>query len=169
MNVEELLIIAVVAVILIGPQHLPKYAEQLARLVRTLRDMARGATESIREELGPDADLDFSKLDPRQYDPRRIVRDALLDEVNPNGSRTKPSGTGTRNRSASNAGRAASGAAAATSTATRTKDETDDATDPIDDGQATTASDAAAENDAGTDAVVENPLANGAPFDDEAT
>ncbi|WP_159622859.1 twin-arginine translocase TatA/TatE family subunit [Ruania rhizosphaerae] len=165
MNVEELLIIAVVAVILIGPQHLPKYAEQLARLVRTLRDMARGATESIREELGPDADLDFTKLDPRQYDPRRIVRDALLDEVNPNGSRTKPSGTGTRNRSTSSAARAAGATSAAASTATSTEDVSEEmAEDGAEDGVTTATEGAATETE-----TVESPLANGAPFDDEAT
>ncbi|WP_435531234.1 hypothetical protein [Ruania suaedae] len=168
MNIEELLLIAVIAVVLIGPQHLPKYAEQLARLVRTLRDMARGATESIREELGPDADLDFSKLDPRQYDPRRIVREALLDEVNPNGARTKPSGSGTRRRSAA-AGTATATATAATSARSRAAEDEDELDDEADEDQR-----AAAPHDTedaavtGTDAV-ENPLANGAPFDDEAT
>ena len=35
----------------------------------------------MREEMGPDFDeLDWKKLDPRQYDPRRIIREALLDD-----------------------------------------------------------------------------------------
>jgi sec-independent protein translocase protein TatB len=31
--------------------------------------------------MGPEYDeIDWKKLDPRQYDPRRIIRDALLDD-----------------------------------------------------------------------------------------
>ncbi len=34
----------------------------------------------MREELGPDFDdMDWKKLDPRQYDPRRIIREALQE------------------------------------------------------------------------------------------
>ncbi|GAA1764377.1 twin-arginine translocase TatA/TatE family subunit [Agromyces humatus] len=77
---EKLLIIGVIAVFLLGPERLPHYAAQLGRLVRSLRDMATGAKDRMREEMGPDFDdLDWKKLDPRQYDPRRIIREALTD------------------------------------------------------------------------------------------
>ena len=78
---DKLIIIAVIAVFLIGPQRLPYYASQLARLVKTLRGLANGAKDRMREEMGPDFDdVDWKKLDPRQYDPRRIIREALLDD-----------------------------------------------------------------------------------------
>jgi sec-independent protein translocase protein TatB len=78
---DKLLIIAVIAVFLIGPDRLPGYAAQLARLVRTLRGFADGAKDRMREEMGPEFDeVDWKKLDPRQYDPRRIIREALLEE-----------------------------------------------------------------------------------------
>jgi sec-independent protein translocase protein TatB len=78
---EKLLVIGLIAVILLGPDRLPYYASQLARLVRSLRDLADGAKERMREEMGPDFDeVDWKKLDPRQYDPRRIIREALLDD-----------------------------------------------------------------------------------------
>ena len=81
---DKLLIIAVIAVFLIGPDRLPGYAAQLARLVRSLRTMADGAKERMREEMGPEFDeVDWKKLDPRQYDPRRIIREALIDEPEP--------------------------------------------------------------------------------------
>ena len=35
--------------------------------------------KDAREEMGPDFDVDWKKLDPRQYDPRRIIREALTD------------------------------------------------------------------------------------------
>lgn len=80
---EKLLIIGVIAVFLLGPERLPHYAAQLGRLVRSLRDMATGAKDRVREEMGPDFDdVDWRKLDPRQYDPRRIIREALT-EVDP--------------------------------------------------------------------------------------
>ena len=78
---DKLLIIAIIAVFLIGPDRLPGYAAQLARLVKSLRGMADGAKERMREEMGPEFDeVDWKKLDPRQYDPRRIIREALLDD-----------------------------------------------------------------------------------------
>lgn len=73
--------IAVIAVFLLGPERLPGYAAQLARLVKNVRGMADGAKDRLREEMGPDFDdVDWKKLDPRQYDPRRIIREALLDD-----------------------------------------------------------------------------------------
>jgi sec-independent protein translocase protein TatB len=36
----------------------------------------------MRDELGPDYDdVDWKKLDPRQYDPRRIIREALTESA----------------------------------------------------------------------------------------
>jgi len=79
---DKLIIIAVIAVFLIGPDRLPGYAAQLARLVRSLRSMADGAKDRMREEMGPEFDeVDWKKLDPRQYDPRRIIREALADDL----------------------------------------------------------------------------------------
>jgi sec-independent protein translocase protein TatB len=66
---EKLLIIGVIAVFLLGPERLPHYAAQLGRLVRSLRDMADGAKNRVRDEMGPDF----------EYDPRRIIREALTD------------------------------------------------------------------------------------------
>jgi len=81
---DKLLIIGIIAVLLLGPERLPYYASQLARLVRSLRDMANGAKDRMRDEMGPDFDdIDWKKLDPRQYDPRRIIREALVDDAVP--------------------------------------------------------------------------------------
>src|SRR5689334_6561659 len=63
---------------------MPQYAQQLARLVRELRRMAQGASAQVRQEMGPEFDdIDWRKFDPRQYDPRRIVREALADTFDP--------------------------------------------------------------------------------------
>jgi len=70
--------------VVLGPERLPQYAQQLTRLVRELRRMAVGVTEQAKAELGDDFDLDeLRRLDPRQYDPRRIIREALTDVIDP--------------------------------------------------------------------------------------
>ncbi|MBP3034891.1 Sec-independent protein translocase TatB [Arthrobacter sp. zg-ZUI100] len=80
-NGYELLVLAILAVAVLGPERLPEYASQLARLIRELRRMASGARDQLREEVGPEIDeVDWRKLDPRQYDPRRIIKEALLDD-----------------------------------------------------------------------------------------
>ena len=79
---EKLLVIGVIAVFLLGPERLPQYAAKLAQLVKGLRRMANGAKERMREEMGDDFDeVQWQKLDPRQYDPRRIIREALLEDT----------------------------------------------------------------------------------------
>ena len=82
-NGGEFLVLLVVALVILGPARLPHYAEQLAGLVKSARRFAKGAQAQMREELGPEFDdIDWQKLDPRQYDPRRIVREALTEAWN---------------------------------------------------------------------------------------
>jgi sec-independent protein translocase protein TatB len=57
--------------------------------------MAKGAETRLRDEMGDDFDaVEWKNLDPRQYDPRRIIRDALKDEP------AKPDTSGTLRESA---------------------------------------------------------------------
>jgi sec-independent protein translocase protein TatB len=79
-QLDKILLIGIIAVLLLGPQRLPVYAQKLADFVKAVRRFADTAKDRMREEMGPDFDdVDWQKLDPRQYDPRRIIRDALLD------------------------------------------------------------------------------------------
>ena len=80
LSFEKLIVIGLIAAFLIGPERLPAYATRLARLVRVVRSMANDAKGRLQDELGPDFDADWQRLDPRQYDPRRIIRDALTEE-----------------------------------------------------------------------------------------
>lgn len=77
LTIEKLFLVALIAAVIIGPRRLPEYAGRLGVLVRRATllagDVARRAEQeagvaSIREE--------WTALDPRQYDPRRIIRDA---------------------------------------------------------------------------------------------
>lgn len=83
-NGSEFLILALLAVIVLGPEKLPEYAQKLAQLIKSMRGMAENAKERLREEAGDElADVDWRKLDPRQYDPRKIIREALLEDDAP--------------------------------------------------------------------------------------
>ncbi|MDC5697751.1 Sec-independent protein translocase protein TatB [Intrasporangium calvum] len=77
-NGWEFLLLGVLAILVLGPERLPDYAAKLGRFVRQARGMADRAKQQLKEEMGPEfSDVDWRAYDPRQYDPRRIVRDAL--------------------------------------------------------------------------------------------
>ncbi|MDQ1294207.1 MAG: sec-independent protein translocase protein TatB [Actinomycetota bacterium] len=79
---SEAVVLLVIAVLVVGPERLPHYAAELARMIKELRRLAAGASAQVRQELGPEFDeVEWRKLDPRQYDPRRIVREALADSI----------------------------------------------------------------------------------------
>ncbi|MGN8246817.1 twin-arginine translocase TatA/TatE family subunit [Cellulomonas soli] len=80
-NGGEWLVLLLVAILVIGPERLPQYAEQLGVWARRARRFAKDARTRVDDELGEDIkDVDWAALDPRRYDPRRIVREALLDD-----------------------------------------------------------------------------------------
>ena len=59
----ELLVLAVVGLILLGPERIPDLARDAARMIRALREMATGARTQLRDELGPEfADVDLRGL-----------------------------------------------------------------------------------------------------------
>src|SRR5437764_15178552 len=73
---SELIVLAIVGLVVLGPDRLPKAAADAAKMLRQLRAMARNATQDLKAELGPEmADLDLASLHPR-----RIVQSALWDE-----------------------------------------------------------------------------------------
>lgn len=80
-NGYELIILVVLALVILGPERLPQYAQKLAEWVRKARGMAEDAKQQFKEETGADfEDVDWKKYDPRQYDPRRIIREALAED-----------------------------------------------------------------------------------------
>ncbi|QNE35437.1 twin-arginine translocase TatA/TatE family subunit [Leifsonia shinshuensis] len=81
---DKLLIIGAIAAFLIGPQRLPAAAAALGRFVRGAKAFATDASHRMREEVGPEFDeIDWKRLDPRQYDPRQIIREALTIDSPP--------------------------------------------------------------------------------------
>ncbi len=77
---EKMFLVAVIAGFVLGPQRLPGYAHQLSRTVRTLRQFIETTRSAAEREMGvPLQRTDWQLLNLRQYDPRRIVSDALHD------------------------------------------------------------------------------------------
>jgi sec-independent protein translocase protein TatB len=82
----ELLVLAVVGLIILGPDRLPALAKDAARMIRTLRELATGARTQLRDELGPEfADVDLRNLNPRTAITRAILGDDAdkLQNFNP--------------------------------------------------------------------------------------
>jgi sec-independent protein translocase protein TatB len=77
LSIGKLLVLAVIAVVIFGPDQLPKVAAQAGRALRELRRLADGARDDLREGLGPE----FSDFDIADLHPRNFVRKHLLDDV----------------------------------------------------------------------------------------
>ncbi|MDT9594909.1 sec-independent translocase [Nocardioides zeae] len=79
-GLPELAVIALVAMIVLGPDRLPQVAKQAGQMIRQVRRMANNARDDLRDELGPEyADLELRDLDPRVI-VRKHVMEALAEE-----------------------------------------------------------------------------------------
>jgi sec-independent protein translocase protein TatB len=77
LSITKLLALALIALIVFGPNDLPKISRQVGRALRDLRRIAEGAKADLREGLGPEfQDFDFDDLNPR-----RFVQKHLLDDT----------------------------------------------------------------------------------------
>src|SRR6476469_1849998 len=74
----ELAVIALVAVIVLGPDRLPDLARQAAQLIHRARGLATNARDELRSELGPE----YADLQLRDLDPRAIVRKHIVEAMN---------------------------------------------------------------------------------------
>jgi sec-independent protein translocase protein TatB len=82
LNVWEIITIAVLALLIFGPDKLPGLAADAVRLLREVRRMATGARQDLKDSLGPElGDLNISDLDPRSFVKRNLF-DPIDDEVN---------------------------------------------------------------------------------------
>jgi sec-independent protein translocase protein TatB len=78
LSIGKLLVLAVIALIIFGPNELPKIASQAGRALRDLRQIAEGAKNDLREGLGPE----FADLDLEDLNPKRFVQKHLFDDMN---------------------------------------------------------------------------------------
>jgi sec-independent protein translocase protein TatB len=76
-GLQELALIAFIAVLFIGPERMPELARQAAAILRKARDFANSARDELRDELGPD----YADLELRDLDPRTIVRKHIIEAM----------------------------------------------------------------------------------------
>ena len=84
MGWPEMFVVAVVAMLVFGPDKLPDLARQAGKFVRTVRQMAENAKNDLGREIGED----LSGLNLKDLDPREMVRRNFLDDID---NDTKPS------------------------------------------------------------------------------
>jgi sec-independent protein translocase protein TatB len=71
----ELLGLAVLAMILVGPERLPKVAVEAAKMLKKIRNLSQLATAELKENLGPG----FENLQPADLHPKTFVKKQLAD------------------------------------------------------------------------------------------
>jgi sec-independent protein translocase protein TatB len=76
LSITKLLVLAVIALVVFGPNELPKIAAQAGRALRDLRQIAEGAKEDLKEGLGPE----FQDFELEDLNPRRFVQKHLMEE-----------------------------------------------------------------------------------------
>src|SRR6201993_4841370 len=83
LSIWKLLVLAVIALVIFGPNELPKIAAQAGRALRDLRRIAEGAKTDLREGLGPEfADFEIDDLNPRHFVQKHLLNDLDLNGTN---------------------------------------------------------------------------------------
>ena len=90
LSLPKLLVLAVIALVVFGPNELPKMAAKAGKALRELRRIAEGAKADLREGLGPEfADFDIDDLNPRHFVQKHLLSD-LDGEMNGHGGSGGP-------------------------------------------------------------------------------
>ena len=82
LSIEKILVLVVLALIIFGPDQLPKIAGQAGKALRDLRRIAESAKADLQEGLGPE----FRDFDINELHPKNFVRKHLWDEFDGNGN-----------------------------------------------------------------------------------
>jgi sec-independent protein translocase protein TatB len=82
LGIWKILVLALIGLVVFGPEQLPKFAGQAGRALRELRKLAEGAKSELQGSLGPE----FQDFDLADLNPKTFVRKHLFDDVNGNGN-----------------------------------------------------------------------------------
>jgi sec-independent protein translocase protein TatB len=79
----EVVTLVVLAVLVFGPDKLPKFIQDVTRTIRKIREFSESAKQDIRSELGPEfKDFDFEDLNPKTFIRKQLDNDELgLKEI----------------------------------------------------------------------------------------
>lgn len=76
-SLTKIAVLLVIAIVVFGPDQLPKVAAQAGRALRDLRRLADNARRDLQDGLGPE----FGEFDLNDLNPRHFVRKHLLDDM----------------------------------------------------------------------------------------
>ncbi|MEU6802731.1 sec-independent translocase [Streptomyces neyagawaensis] len=79
----EVVTLVVLAVLVFGPEKLPKVIQDVTRTIRKIREFSDSAKQDIRNELGPEfKDFEFEDLNPKTFIRKQLDNDELgLKEI----------------------------------------------------------------------------------------
>ncbi|MFF8830254.1 sec-independent translocase [Streptomyces sp. NPDC015131] len=78
----ELVALVVLAVLIFGPDKLPKVIQDVAGFIRKIRDFSENAKQDIRSELGPEfKDFEFEDLNPKAFIRKQLTENEDLKEL----------------------------------------------------------------------------------------
>jgi sec-independent protein translocase protein TatB len=82
LSIPKLLVLAVIALVVFGPNELPTIASQVGRALRDLRKIAEGAKNDLREGLGPEfADFEIEDLNLKRLAHKHLFGDLNADQA----------------------------------------------------------------------------------------
>lgn len=82
----EFIGLAILALILVGPERLPKLASEAASVIRRIQRISQTATRELRENLGPG----FENLQPSDLNPKTFIRKQLNDALEEQEEQSRP-------------------------------------------------------------------------------
>ncbi|MFI9719094.1 sec-independent translocase [Streptomyces sp. NPDC052396] len=72
----ELVSLVVLAILIFGPDKLPKMIQDVSRTLRKVRQFSENAKQDIRSELGPEfKDFEFEDLNPKTFVRKQLEKD----------------------------------------------------------------------------------------------
>jgi sec-independent protein translocase protein TatB len=78
----ELVALVVLAVLVFGPDKLPKVIQDVSRFIRKVREFSDSAKQDIRSELGPEfKDFEFEDLNPKTFLRKQLESNEDLKEL----------------------------------------------------------------------------------------
>jgi sec-independent protein translocase protein TatB len=77
LSLPKILVLGVLALLIFGPDQLPKLAAQAGRALRDLRKIAENAKADLQDGLGPE----FRDFDINDLHPRNFVQKHLFDDL----------------------------------------------------------------------------------------
>ncbi len=80
-SLPKLLVLAVIALVIFGPNELPAIASRVGRALRDLRKIAESAKNDLREGLDPEfADFEIEDLNPNRFVQKHLSGDLNADQ-----------------------------------------------------------------------------------------